>query len=61
MVKNLLMILEEEFKTKVNKTFVVNSFMPTFTQKDIVIVSHPKFQAFTWIVQTITCLMICIW
>jgi len=33
MVKILLMILEEEFKTKVNKFFVVNSFMPTFTCK----------------------------
>ncbi len=33
MVKILLMISEEEFKTKVNKNFVVNSFMPTFTCK----------------------------
>jgi hypothetical protein len=33
MVKILLMILEEEFKTKVNNIFVVNCFMPTFTCK----------------------------
>jgi hypothetical protein len=33
MVKELLMILKEEFKTKVNKFFVVNSFIPTFTHK----------------------------
>lgn len=33
MVKILLMISDEEFKTKVNNFFVVNNFMPTFPCK----------------------------
>jgi len=33
MVQILLMILEENFETKVNKFFVVDSFMPTFAHK----------------------------